>query len=208
MQAGRGGAIFYDQIAASEAEGRITLVPHDPRLKTHAVWDLGFADSMAIAMVQVHESSIRIIDYIEDTRQTYDWYAARLRERPYRWGEMWLPHDGQHKNAFTGQSAEETLRALGFSVRIVPRMSVEEGIRSARQTFARIVFDRDKAARLIECCKRYRRDVSAKTGAEGRPLHDEYSHGGDVMRYLSIAAPQMTNDDWGKAPVYPGLNVA
>ena len=202
------GAIFYDEIAAAEREGRVDLVPHDPRLKTHAVWDLGFNDSMAIAMVQRHESSIRVIDYLEDNRKTYDWYAARLREKPYRWGDLWLPHDGENENAFTGKSAQATLQALGFSVRITPNLAVEEGIRAARQTFGQIFFNKATTGRLIECCKRYRRDVSLKTGAEGRPRHDEFSHGGDVMRYLSIAAPQMTNDDWGKDLKYPDLNVA
>ena len=44
-------------------------VPADPLLKMHAVWDLGFADSMAIICVQRAASELRVVDYIEDSRR-------------------------------------------------------------------------------------------------------------------------------------------
>lgn len=69
--------------------------------------------------------------------------------------------------------------------------SVEEGIKAARMLFPKCYFDKDNTARLLECLKRYRRDVHTKTGEPMKPLHDEFSHGADMFRYLAQAVPNM-----------------
>ena len=69
--------------------------------------------------------------------------------------------------------------------------------------------DKAKAARLVECLKRYRRGVPASTGEPGRPVHDEWSHGADAFRYLAINADGLTNESWGAVTVkYPNLRTA
>ena len=50
-----------------------------------------------------------------------------------------------------------------------------------------------KTARLLECLKRYRRDVNQATNEPGAPRHDEYSHGADAFRYLGQAIDLMSN---------------
>ena len=57
------------------------------------------------------------------------------------------------------------------------------------------VFDKTKAARLVECLKRYRRSVNQQTNEPGSPVHDEYSHGADGWRYVAINADKMTNEE-------------
>ena len=64
------GAIFFDEVAAAEAEGRVRPVPYDPMLKVHAVWDLGWNDSMSIILAQKQASEVRVINYIEDSHRT------------------------------------------------------------------------------------------------------------------------------------------
>ncbi|MNW19073.1 hypothetical protein D3C71_2189000 [compost metagenome] len=56
--------------------------------------------------------------------------------------------------------------------------------------------------------KRYRRQINQQTNEPGAPLHDEYSHGADVMRYLAIVADQLSNDEWGGQLNYRKLNNA
>ncbi len=58
------GAIYFEEMAAAERDGRIRDVPADPLLKTHAIWDLGWNDSMSIILVQRSASELRIVDYI------------------------------------------------------------------------------------------------------------------------------------------------
>jgi phage terminase large subunit len=107
------GAIYAGEMASVMSEQRITNVPYDPRLKAHAIWDLGWADKMAIIIVQRGLSDLRIIGYIEDGYKTLDWYAAQLKALPYNWGYDWLPHDGNTKDFKTGKSTAEILKSFG-----------------------------------------------------------------------------------------------
>lgn len=201
------GAIYYHEVQKAETEGRICNVPYDPMLKVQVIMDLGWNDAMAIALVQKQTSELRIIEYIEDSHKTLDYYSAMLKAKMLNWGKVYLPHDGRHKDYKTGKSTEDIMRALGWKTEITDNISVEDGIRITRMTFGRIYFDRNKAAkpqkleghpighnRLIECVKRYRRRMNAQTQEPGTPLHDEFSHGADTLRYISINADRFTNE--------------
>jgi phage terminase large subunit len=209
------GAIYFDEVAKAEKQERITRVTADKLLRTHAVWDLGWNDSMSIIMVQRSASELRVIDYIEDSHKKLSDYVLMLRgdvgglveaglkpedaakhahRRGYTWGDDWIPHDGFAKDYKTGKSADEMLRAMGRSVKQTPSMDIEGGIKAAREVFERVWFDKDKAARLIECLKRYRRNIGQRTGEAGTPLHDEFSHGADAFRYMGLVADQLRNN--------------
>jgi phage terminase large subunit len=152
---------------------------------------------------------LRIVDYIEDSHRSLPDYVADLEGRPYRYGQDWLPHDGAAKSIQTGLSAQEVLQKLGRQVRITPDIGVEQGIKAARLAFPRVYFDKDKAIRLVDCLKRYRRAINATTNEPGPPLHDAYSHGADAFRYLAVVADKLTNDDYLKMkPInYPSLGI-
>ena len=195
------GAIYFDEIALAEAEGRIRDVPVDPLLKTHAVWDLGWNDSMSIVLVQRSASELRIVGYIEDSHRTLDDYVRQLKAMPLNWGIHYLPHDGFAKDFKTGKSAQEILEALGCAVEATPNMAIEDGIRAARMSFGRMYFDKTKAARLIECLKRYRRHINKQTNEASTPLHDEFSHGADAFRYAAIVADALSNSNGSVKPI-------
>lgn len=195
------GAIYAEEVAQAIKDGRVAVVPYDPRLKVHAIWDLGWNDSMTIIMAQRLRSEIRVIDYIEDDHKTLDWYAAELQQRRYNWGYDWLPHDGNTKDFKTGKSTAEILKSFGRKVKAVPNIPVESGIKAARMVFRQACFDKSKAGRLVECLKRYRRAINEATNEPGSPVHDEYSHGADAWRYLGIVADKLTNEDEQPEPI-------
>jgi phage terminase large subunit len=198
------GAIYRHEIDALFTDGRVMPVTYDPLLPVHTVWDLGWNDSMTITFVQRGPQDVRILDYIEDSHRTLDWYVAQIEKRPYRWGTDYLPHDGRTRNFQTGKSTEEQLRAMGRrSVVVLAQTSIEEGIKAARLLFPRCYFDKLKTVRLVECLKRYRRDIHTKTNEPTTPLHDEYSHGADNFRYIGQAVNQMKSSvetDYEEAP--------
>lgn len=186
------GAIYQHELINLYRENRVTNVPYDPELPVHTVWDLGWNDAMTIGLVQKGAQDIRIIGYIESSHRTLDWYVKQMEKFDCRWGVDYLPHDGRTRNFQTGKSTEEMLRSLGRrSVMVQSATSVEEGIKAARMLFPKCYFDKDNTARLLECLKRYRRDVHTKTGEPMKPLHDEFSHGADMFRYLAQAVPNM-----------------
>lgn len=200
------GAIWYDEVADAEANGRIGLFPYDPLLKVHSIFDLGWNDAMVISLVQVSQSSIRIIKTINDSHKTLDQYSATLKDMKLNWGQMYLPHDGRNKDFKTGKSAEEIMQALGWDVRITPSMSVEDGIRMARMKFSQMYFNKIDTEYLIQSAKRYKRSINQATNEPGPPLHDEWSHGGDNIRYIAINSESMTNEEWGGGKLnYPSL---
>lgn len=188
------GAIYAKEVELAVRENRICNVPYNPLLKVHTIWDLGWNDSMFITLVQKVRSEIAIIESIEDSHKTLDWYLAELIKKNYNWGYDFLPHDGDHGNIFTGITAKKTLESFKRKVKIVPNLPVEEGIKIARMSFRQMVFDKNKSARLVECLKRYKRHIP-KHGEPAAPVHDQYSHGADNFRYLSVVADQLTNED-------------
>ena len=187
------GAIYRHEIDKLFADGRVRPVPYDPVLKVHTVWDLGWNDAMTIGFFQRAGSELRVIDYIEDSHHTLDWYVAEIEKRPYRWGTDFLPHDARARNTQTGKSTEEALKAMGRSTYVHDADSTEEGIKSARLVFSRCYFDETKTARLVECLKRYKRKINQRTGEPMEPEHDEYSHGADMFRYAAMSVELMGN---------------
>jgi phage terminase large subunit len=227
------GAIYYKEIQKAEQEGRICNVPYDPMLKVHVVLDLGWGDSLAVSLVQKHLSEIRVIRYLEYSKTRLDVMSSELKNLQLNWGLMWLPHDGFSASLNSGgKSTYDILKALGWECAVrqakvrsdieIVELSLEEGIRNVRLKFGQMYFDKTHCAgklnplppegqtllteRLIECVKRYKRKINKQTTAETSPVHDEFSHGADNIRYICANADKMTNQEAKPRPkvFYPG----
>lgn len=196
------GAIYHKEVVQCTNENRVCNVPYDPLLKVHLVFDLGWSDSMFIGLVQKHVSEIRIIESLHGQHTTLAEWSSELKDKKYNWGKVWLPHDGFTGDLKTGMTSEQIMRKLGWDVAKkdeIAMISVEEGIRAAKLVFPRMYIDKGKNEYLLECLKRYQRRINRQTGLATTPLHNEFSHGADMFRYIAVNAEFMTNDD--KAPV-------
>jgi len=191
------GAIYAGEVERLYSEGRVCRVPYNPRLPVHTVWDLGWADNMAIAFVQRTPMDFRVIDFLQDNQRTLESYVQEMEKRPYRWGTDFLPHDARHGDFKTGQTAQQILEDMGREVEVLDRFGLEAGIRLARGIFAQAYIDEVRCAPLLDCLSRYRRQVDPRTQEPGAPLHDDASHGADVWRYVGMALPRMENDTQG-----------
>jgi hypothetical protein len=181
------GAYYAPLVAAAEREGRVGAVPWEPKLLVHTAWDLGVGDSTAIWLAQAAGREVRLIDYYEAAGVGLDHYARVLRDKPYVYGEHLLPHDVQVRELGTGKSRLEMLASLGLRGRVVPNLSVEDGIQAVRNLMPRAWIDGEKCARGLEALRLYRREFDARRGAfKVRPLHDWTSHAADALRYLAI----------------------
>lgn len=203
------GAIYADEVAKMFEERRIGDFPVDPFHLVYPVFDLGWNDSMFVTFAQRNVSQLRLVDTLVDDHKTLDWFSQQLRLKPYSYGKVFLPHDGNSGNYQTAKTAAEILQDLGWQVEVLPRGDVEDGIRNARMTLAQTFIDKTKCAPLIECLKRYRRSIPVATGEPGGPLHDGHSHGADCYRYIADAAPLMDNQLGMKLPAlkYPRAGV-
>lgn len=200
------GAIYAKEVRAMIEARRTRPVPYDPALPVHTVWDLGWNDAMAIVLVQRIASAVMVIGYLEASGKTYAECVAELKTLDYVWGTDWLPHDGSHANPESGKNPKQLLEGLGRkSVKIIPKLDVENGIKAVRMMFPRIYIDNteyenetwefDGGTRLIECLKRYKRAIPSTTGEPGGPVHDEFSHGADAIRGLATIVDQIRNEN-------------
>lgn len=181
------GAIYAKELRAATEEGRITKVPYDRTKPVHTFWDLGWADNTSVWFAQIIGFETHVIDFLQDSQQPLTHYIRAIQAKPYVYETDWLPHDARAKQLGTGRSIEELMRAAGRKVRIVPQMSVADGINATRTVFPNLWFDADKCADGLQALRRYRYDVDPDTRQFSRqPLHDGASHAADALRYLAI----------------------
>ena len=81
------GAIYKEEIERLVSESRIRLVPYDPVLSVHTVWDLGWNDAMTIGFFQRSGAEVRCIDYIEIRTERSIGTWRKSIKRPWRWGQ-------------------------------------------------------------------------------------------------------------------------
>tara|TARA_R100001463_G_scaffold41581_5_gene87716 strand:+ start:461 stop:1720 length:1260 start_codon:yes stop_codon:yes gene_type:complete len=192
------GSYYAAELKTAAQENRIRVVPYDPSVGVTTAWDLGIGDSTAIWMAQFVAQEVRLIDYYENSGVGLDHYAKELSSRGYHYSSHILPHDVQVKELGTGKSRLEILGTLGLTdITIAPKLSIEDGIQSARSMLNRCWFDEEKCERGVEALKQYRREFDEKLKTwRGRPLHDWTSHGSDAFRYLAVGRQE--NKNWGE----------
>ncbi len=212
------GAIYAPQVLSMVKSKRYRSVPYDPRLLVHTVWDLGWNDQTSIIFVQKLRNEIMIIDYLEASFLTLPDWVKVLDKLPYTWGTDWLPWDGGTTSRQTGKSDKLILKGLGRkSVRSSIQLSNanEARIKSARTMFPRVYLDNTMESlfevgdlvvtrgcgRLMECLKRYRRNILKTTDEPSSPLHDTYSHAADAFGELALNIDQMKNENETPPPV-------
>ena len=182
------GAIFANEIREATKAGRFTRVPYDASKPVNTIWDLGRADMTAIWFCQMVGFEYRLIDYYENQGFALPHYLKMLGERPYHYGEDWLPHDAQNKLLGAQHTIEEQARAAGRKVRIVPKTSVVDRINAARTIFNRCWFDNEKCGDGLNALRHWCYDVDPDTKEYSRnPKHDWASHGGDAFTYMAVA---------------------
>ena len=183
------GAYYGREMAALESQKRIMRVPWEPSLPVYTAWDLGLDDATAIWFAQLAGTEVRLIDYYEANNTALSEVARVIRnEKPYTYGEHYLPHDVQIREMMTNKSRKESLEALQVrNIVVTPAERVEEGINAARMMLPKCVFDAEQCKRGIEALKQYRREWDDKLKTfRLRPLHDWTSHGADAFRYLAM----------------------
>jgi phage terminase large subunit len=182
------GAIYAQELRKAQAENRITRVPYDPIKPVDVFCDLGWSDHTSLWFVQKVGFDYRALKAYQNRQQPWNFYLSHIQAQGYVLGTVWLPHDAQAKSLGTGKSIEEITRAAGFNVRIVPMLSVEDGINALRTVFPNVYFDAEGCSDGIQALRRYRYEVDPDTHQFSRkPLHDDSSHYADGARYFAVA---------------------
>lgn len=185
------GKCLEDAIKAK----RVGVVPYDPALPVHDVWDLGKGSRMSVGMFQRFGRTVQMIDYHQGTESDgIPQVVADLKTRPYVWGKHFAPHDIRATDIGTGKTRLETAAKLGWAFEIVPsKMGVDDGINAGRLLFPRLWVDEKKCQPFLDAIGQYRQEWDEHKGMfRDVPLHDWTSHPADMFRYAAIVEEQMT----------------
>jgi len=198
------GAFFGIEMREADEQGRLAAVHSDKAIPVHTAWDLGFKDDTAIWWYQVVRGEIHVIDYYSVSGANIEDLAKIVTDKPYSYGVHNLPHDARAKTlAAQGKSIVEQLASyLGLqSLRIVPHLSVQDGIQAARLTLPHCWFDAIKCKEGIEALRQYEREYDEDTKAfRARPKHNWASHGADAFRMLSVAWREEPSSEFATPP--------
>lgn len=185
------GSYYGGHLREAEQQGRIRRVEYDRDFPVHTAWDLGYSDDTSIWFYQVVAGEIRVLKYYGASGLTMDDYFQVLHDQGYRYGLHWFPHDAKAKTlASGGKSIQEMAqKALGTgNVRIVPSLSLQDGIQAVRQMLPKCWFDADGCDDGVEALTQYQREWDdAKKAFHDKPKHDWTSHSADAFRMLAIA---------------------
>lgn len=185
------GAYYGKEIALAEKKQRITTVPHKPGHPVFAVFDFGrgLSNSTAIWFIQVVGREPRLIDYEEGNSGDIAHYGKLLREKPYIYHKLILPHDGDTERLSTGMSYSDQFIGMGFETEILPAPeSVVAHITLTRSFIAQAVFDEKNCERGLDCLRNYHREWDDVNKVfKPTPKHNWASHGADAFRYVAHA---------------------
>ena len=204
-QANVPGAIYGKEMQDAFEGGRVCNVPYDSSHKVHTFWDLGIGDSTAIWFVQNVGRAVHVIDCFEARNEGLPFYARVLTEKGYLYGNHHAPHDIEVRELGSGKSRREVAYDLGINFRVVPKLSVEDGIHAAQLLLERCWFDRDNCKQGLEALRQYHRAYNERTRSfRTSPVHDWSSHFADSWRYVAVGLkedrgfdrpPQIKADD-------------
>ena len=188
------GTYYASIINEIEQLGQINKTTHWlPDLDVHVAFDIGRGDNTVAWFWQEHQFGINVIDFYINNGEQAKHYIDMLKEKPYRYKSVNLPHDAKAKTFATHKSALEQFIDADFGpdcqIKIVPKLSVEDGIEAVRQMLKHVNFDYDRCYYGVECLRVYRKKWDElKQCFLKTPLHDYASDASDSFRYLAIQA--------------------
>jgi len=182
------GAYYRPQMDKAFAEGRVCEGALEPSLPVHTGWDIGHGDSTAIWFIQAVGDDIRVVDYYENSGEGLDHYAGVLRERGYRYGKHYGPHDLKVHEWTSGKTRiESAALEHGIHFEVAPSVDLADGIEAVRATLRRCWFWESKCDQGVKHLQNYRKEWDADKGTwKNAPRHDAASHGADAFRYLCL----------------------
>lgn len=182
------GAVYADELRDLVRDQRLCKVPYDPTVGVNTFWDLGWADHTSIWFAQRVGFENHVIDHYSNHLRGLDHYLGVIQNKGYIFDTHWLPHDAKAKNLGTKKSIEELMRGKGFRVRIVPKLSLVDGINAVRTVFPSVWIDAERCAAGVKSLRGYHFEVVETGGRLSKePVHDINSHDADAFRYLALA---------------------
>lgn len=214
FKASRAGTYYAQQFVQwVENRRRVVSDLHDPNLLVHVVVDLGMNDFFVLKWFQLLDITVPVtkdnpkgvmteVRILRDYRNSgfgIDHYVEEMErvglDHNYNYGTTVLPHDAEVEELTSGLTRKERFEELGVTNCIVlTRIRINDGIELVRKQIKYLWID-EVAVYTVQCYMNYKKERDEKLSSEEKPVwkdkpwHDDYSHGADTDRYISMAVP-------------------
>lgn len=163
---------------------------YDPNLDVQVAFDLGMNDTMSGGVFQTFGREVRVFDEIYDSGQKISYYTDILKKKPYydHITHIILPHDAEVTDLTSGETRKQAFEKEmpHVIITVLPRTDRMDGIEATRTML--LDFWLDPICEYIkECIFNYTKEWDEKHNRwKNTPLHDEYSNGADMLRYMAM----------------------
>lgn len=178
-----------------EKPPRITKVPWAPNIEVLTGWDLGKADSTAIWFGQWVGRQWRIIDYEQFSRMDIAPIVKKLREKPYAYGDAYLPHDAAHERLGMEKSILSQLQDLNVRTILIGKHPKVDQIAAVRLMLRQMWIDEDKCELGLQSLREFvKSKIEGERGPGGEilyrddPARNWATHGADAMASFCLGA--------------------
>jgi len=204
--------LYRDKIVAQK---RLIDSLYDKNLPVNVAMDLGMNDTMVIVFYQIFKGplgpELRLIDEYHNEGEGLEHYVRMLRDKEdrlgYRYKDVFVPHDAKVRELGTGKSRLAILQELGVNARVLTRHSVHDGIEMVRKWIPHMYID-DRLSYLKGMFVNYTKEWNSKLGTwNSQPLHNEWSHPADAIRYVCMSLPDITNMERKKPKRQKGMDI-
>lgn len=183
------GAIYAKELSAAITEGRISpAIKYDRSKGVTVSFDLGRSDMCALWFFQQIGMEHHAIDFYGNTGFGIDHYVEEIQRRKYLIKRILLPHDAANHHQAASKTIERQVRDVyEDAVKIVPKLSIVNGINAVRQLFPRLYFAEGPTADGVLGLQHYQYGVNPETKVRTKePLHNWASNPADALRYYAV----------------------
>lgn len=187
---------------------------YDPNLPLDVYMDLGVDDYFVLGFVQWYDGKYRIVDEYWNNGYSIQHYLEVILERyPDAIRTICGPHDlavrelSSMGSGGRAKSREDIVREWlrehmpSAKLRVLPKLSIADGIAAVRRMIPNMMID-VKCTYIHDCCLGYSKEWDDKLQVwKDTPLHDEYSHGADMLR--QVAANTIENSTYNSSKLEP-----
>jgi len=171
---------------------------YDKNVPVDVYIDIGVDDYFVLVFVQEINGERVIIDEYWNNGYAIEHYLEFILARTYRLRYLNMPHDAAQRQLSAGDKhgrakrLDTIVRELllaeksGIKVRVLKRQGILEGIQACRSMIKNMRVD-TRCTYIHECLLNYSKEWDDKLEVwKTTPLHDEYSHGADVLRQIAL----------------------
>lgn len=170
---------------------------YDPNLPVEVFFDLGVDDYTCLAMIQWYRGEYRVIKEYFNNGYDLTHYVDWIVDSGIEVNSWFFPHDIAVRelmgtgNGGRAKSREQLLReyfranSISGTIRKIKRGRLEDGIEAVRDILKNMYID-TSCEYICECLLNYSKEWDQKLQVwKNNPVHDEFSHGADVLRQIA-----------------------